>query len=597
MALQVWLPLNGDIKNQGLGNIQTAVSGASISSSGKIGQCYQFDGSDDYISLNGQDLNNIFKGGNYKFSIAFWVLHADSTRAVIFGDYDLSGSIDFNIELSTSHLIRFYWENNPSKTFSDSSVELNTWTHVCVTYNGSKVCLYKNGIKQSDEYSGTLPSKNKTSGSFYLGRDSRTGNTTLNGKLNDFRIYDHCLSEDEIHEISLGKVGHWCLDDYEISRSGLTSVTWNQLIQNGNFSNGSTGWPTTSQFKNFVVSNNTLTGDITAQKGAIIGLLQTGLNVISGHKYIIKFSVLWTTTYSGTGKLQMTPYFLISSNSYSTSPQVQLSPNKWKHNIQTYTASVTSSSAELRFFIINYSDGYHIANSDKLSYRNVQLFDLTQMFGSGNEPTAEQFEEMFPLHYYPYDTGTVKNLKLPIPDISGYHNDLTVNGNPTLSDDSVRYDKSTLFNGTNYLSCTSPSSEVQTISLWAKWNSIPSGQSVVLVDNKSGIGFGLMSTGILCSTSSAGNSYTFNKSNIVASTWYHFVIVKTSTTGRDLYINGIKQTATSNVSTWNYGIDQFQLGKRSTTSDGFSGKLSDVRLYATALSADDVQKLYKLGNI
>lgn len=35
-----------------------------------------------------------------------------------------------------------------------------------------------------------------------------------------------------------------------------------------------------------------------------------------------------------------------------------------------------------------------------------QLFDLTKMFGSGNEPsTPEEFEAMFPADYYPYNAG------------------------------------------------------------------------------------------------------------------------------------------------------------------------------------------------
>ena len=35
----------------------------------------------------------------------------------------------------------------------------------------------------------------------------------------------------------------------------------------------------------------------------------------------------------------------------------------------------------------------------------IPVFDLTQMFGAGNEPTAEQFEAMFPKDYYPYNAG------------------------------------------------------------------------------------------------------------------------------------------------------------------------------------------------
>lgn len=38
----------------------------------------------------------------------------------------------------------------------------------------------------------------------------------------------------------------------------------------------------------------------------------------------------------------------------------------------------------------------------------LQLFDLTLMFGSGNEPsTVEEFEAMFPADYYPYNAGEI----------------------------------------------------------------------------------------------------------------------------------------------------------------------------------------------
>lgn len=38
----------------------------------------------------------------------------------------------------------------------------------------------------------------------------------------------------------------------------------------------------------------------------------------------------------------------------------------------------------------------------------IQIFDLTQMFGAGNEPsTVEEFEKMFPNDYYPYNAGEI----------------------------------------------------------------------------------------------------------------------------------------------------------------------------------------------
>lgn len=43
-----------------------------------------------------------------------------------------------------------------------------------------------------------------------------------------------------------------------------------------------------------------------------------------------------------------------------------------------------------------------------ISVRNLMIFDLTLMFGSGNEPTtAEEFEAMFPGDYYPYNAGEI----------------------------------------------------------------------------------------------------------------------------------------------------------------------------------------------
>lgn len=37
----------------------------------------------------------------------------------------------------------------------------------------------------------------------------------------------------------------------------------------------------------------------------------------------------------------------------------------------------------------------------------VSAYDLTLMFGAGNEPTAEQFEQMFPADSYPYNAGEI----------------------------------------------------------------------------------------------------------------------------------------------------------------------------------------------
>lgn len=79
---------------------------------------------------------------------------------------------------------------------------------------------------------------------------------------------------------------------------------------------------------------------------------------------------------------------------------------------QVYGADTTGHGA----VIVNGSSNavwyYTIYVYEGVTYDNVklqpQIFDLTAMFGSGNEPTSvEEFEKMFPADYYPYNAGEI----------------------------------------------------------------------------------------------------------------------------------------------------------------------------------------------
>lgn len=78
---------------------------------------------------------------------------------------------------------------------------------------------------------------------------------------------------------------------------------------------------------------------------------------------------------------------------------------------ENYGFAINGASAPLKkAIIINYSFNPIIFVKDKVTVDNVtmrmNIFDLTQMFGAGNEPsTPEKFEAMFPADYYPYNAG------------------------------------------------------------------------------------------------------------------------------------------------------------------------------------------------
>ena len=132
MSLQVWLPLNGDLKNQGLDDITVTNNGATIDDNGKIGKCYSFDGSDDYIDLG--DIGHYFNGS--PFSITFWIYSEESgTRGIVFSGYNLpSTSNFFSIEINGSsgtldNYFRFDWHGGDVGIFHNAFTHLALKTH------------------------------------------------------------------------------------------------------------------------------------------------------------------------------------------------------------------------------------------------------------------------------------------------------------------------------------------------------------------------------------------------------------------------------------------------------------------------------------
>ena len=141
--LRVWLPLDGDLRNLGASDIEITNSGATVDNAGKIGKCYSFDGSNDYITITYSNFPAILAKN---FSIAFWVYsNNDGTRSVYFGNYGLSGSGNwFNLEKHTANEIRFWWNNgNPDKRFNSTKIlSSDGWTHLTLTKDEGIIKTY-----------------------------------------------------------------------------------------------------------------------------------------------------------------------------------------------------------------------------------------------------------------------------------------------------------------------------------------------------------------------------------------------------------------------------------------------------------------------
>ena len=168
------------------------------------------------------------------------------------------------------------------------------------------------------------------------------------------------------------------------------TVKFNQLMQNGNFADTS-GW-IYNENPTFTVSDN-----IAIIKGNTdYSGIYRRINLLQNHKYYL----------SETLKAEVDNYNFLSGIDYLTSNNAKILTTNFQtfKRIGTYTGSDTVS--------IYFYD-YNNATRNNVYIKNVMLFDLTLIFGSGNEPaTPEAFETWLSnniglLPYYDYTPGSL----------------------------------------------------------------------------------------------------------------------------------------------------------------------------------------------
>ena len=191
-------------------------------------------------------------------------------------------------------------------------------------------------------------------------------------------------------------------------------------------------------------------------------------------------------------------------------------------------------------------------------------------------------------------------------DTSGYCNNGIRTGTFSWTSDTPKYEVSTNFNGTNsatvssIFDSTTRHSEL-TIAAWIKRTSDDANYHYYL--SSSGVSVGI------CSYNSVNNYYLIswnhatNSSSSINSwvntvmplnTWVHSIWAFSHGVMKH-YINGELKGTSDRSATGTYILGDICsiIGTGYSTSSNWKGGLSDLRIYATALSADDVKSLYQ----
>ena len=172
------------------------------------------------------------------------------------------------------------------------------------------------------------------------------------------------------------------------------TLAWNQMIDNGDFSNGTTGWYTARG--TIAISSGRCVYTITELTTATAGnRLEYNMSFIDGHKYYMALDI----------EVPRASGFRFERNSLGMGATINIPSGKSRVSaILTPNASGTVR----MYFGLNDTSGTGYLVGDQFYCDNVICVDLT-LAGLDNV-TASEFESLFPLNYYAYNTGSLVSL-------------------------------------------------------------------------------------------------------------------------------------------------------------------------------------------
>ena len=529
MALQVWLPLNksGADKNQGLANINI-VNNASYEVSGKLGGCYK---NGTINSGWGKDYNACLG-----LSASCWInIPTVEGNAIILGSvHNYPANTRFYVGCYNGYFSGGFGNTTWGDAASNRKIESNTWYHLCMTTFGTNWKLYINGQCVQEKTSSANPVI--LYGNIYIGEKQAL--------YNDFRIYDHTLSQKEVTELSRGCILHYPCND--ILNEGTVNLV-NSITAGGQ-----------TTVSNGVVTTSGVNADT-------YFTLNLSESITEGTQYTISCE---TNMQSGT-------YWDFPLGSQgNTNLTWRLKPG---YNTYTFTANGISWGTQ-RIYM---DDVYSTART---SGYQCKFFNF-------------QLEKKDHATVYTPSSRTQTQLK----DVSGFDNHSTISGSLPLSatPKSAHYDKCMNIDNSgtnkNYANCTIAAPQVKAASFWIYiGNSNPINQ-ILFVDLASNMGFGFNDIGNIISHTTTGPYIpsVFSGSTTIKNSWNHFVINHLGTS-TELYLNGVKLSSTSNDG-WTNNVNGFYFGRRVKTDYDYyyTGKVSDFRLFSRVLSQHDVNDLYK----
>lgn len=584
MSLQIWLPLNGNLNNLGLrGDVLPVATGTTIVSAGKIGSCYHFGTATSYITIPKEAMTSF----TTEASVCFWfkIISWNTSYATFFqaglGSNPWAHYIFGFLRNSTSSTCCFTISNGSSASdasYVTPTFDLNRWYHIALVYKTGHCLIYIDGELYKDYTTSIVPNFSGIT-TITTGISNNKSSYQTNCQMNDLRIYDHVLSEKEVKEISRGLIVNYKLDGNGLNNENL-------------FKNSSLSNLTTTNLNSKLRYSSTYPPEITSDGIKFTWSGSSAREVGLWLNKSLKVDTDYTLSFVYKSNMQIdSSFYLRNGNtlvgywSQTTIPQA----TDWTYYTCTfkpvsYQSGDITTGNSLTLFYSAYAENKWI----ELKQNSIKLeegTDATTWCPSTND-----------IEYLNQQNNTIF-------DDSGYCNNGTLVGSLTTIYSSARYNNSSYFEDyTTYIQRNMGSiiPDSITMSCWIKGTNKSAKGGYHIPLNMHGTNFEIS---IASSSGKVRMGYVVGGTryisdigpDILDGQWH---MLTSTFDGATIcrYVDGIlihseeRTGALTSLST--LGVGNFPGG---TTYGNTQLYESDVRVYVTALSAEDILELYHTG--
>ncbi|MBK7764188.1 MAG: hypothetical protein IPI46_12730 [Bacteroidetes bacterium] len=581
---------------------------------------YNFSGSAQYIDLD--TASSVKPSSAITVSIWFEL----NTSGVVSGRSMISNTEigGYNIQyIQATQTIRCnVWRNGAYAVINTSAAPYNNsgWHQAVLTYDGRFTKLYLDGILKGTNDAGAMyPINYSPTAHTFIGAEptgaSVDGNYYWRGKLDDIKIYDYALTQNEIEAnyftnsaIPLVGLKQWFRADSGIIMIGNKVAQWNDMSGN------QIHLIQTDLSKQPEFIENVLNGKPVIRFDGIADILQSNaslelsntprasvfvVNRASNDASIIEQSQNLNTSSGG---------FYIIDNYQSIGHAAAVkgnSPGPYNNYISTFKSSTISTTPKIISLTIDKTQTSYL-NQLKLRLNGTELTNSNGYGGTHTDYLANDT-------IYVGGRGSGgSNLDGDIAEIIIYDRLLTTseiskveiylnqryNVANTLAQNKPGSGHALTLDGVNdKVTIPSTNFNAYTIEAWVKFNGNPANRNIIVFTD--GSPTSSWSHQLRTNSTSKFAHYTFDgsgntvngSSTIQQGKWYHVAITANNGGFAKLYINGIQEGGNVNIGNlWNSSLPQFHIGPSTGgAANDFNGEIDEVRIWKTERSAEQIR--------